>query len=462
MRFPQIIAITSCLSLAGLVAPASSRADSLTTNFNFITSNQSIWTGGSVGAHSYTLFNVNNSVNGGGTFGPGISDPTQCFGDAGCISLGKTGFSLTAAGDAMLGADLVATLDGGSIAATVPLQVSLGFPQTVTTNTPFSVTSKGQFEAGAHFDTTAPNVKLSLGLSGMGALSLSAELCGFNQCTNDGVGGIGSFKVTPLDNFPVIPQGPLSLGPLALATERFPFTSTHASNSGNQSANAPLFLQSQGSVNFLTLNADLANLMGKGLGIPTLNGNLNLGGVGNVGYSLFNAGAQIGLQAIQNFSLQAQPSVAYQLNFVGSHPGMRTTGAMLLDQALPLEIPAGDTAVEVTPIYSMHAELADIGEIDPTFNLFASGLSFNVNVPDVSFNAGPLFSQNFNVPIPAVPVFSNGFALQGWKTFTGQRFLIRAQNSNPGPVPTPEPASLLLLGTGMLLGGLFLRRWQAA
>lgn len=438
-------AIIGCLIVA-LAAPLC-RADDLTTNFVLSTSNQAM-----LGSdQSYALFAGDaNSLSASFSFGSISSPGSLCLGSA-CINTGSYGFQVGAYFDAGVGADLSATVGGGFVSAAVPLGVELGFPHQVATGTPFTVTSAGLFQPGASLTSTAPSTALNMNLTASASYLVSAEGC-FGPCASAKAQGIAAASAPILQDAAVISSAG-SLGPFNPSLETTPFSGLSVNSS--QIANQTLTLNASAAGSVLAAQGDLAQPLSNALGFP-VTGTL-VAGPASMSYTLLDVTGDLSLMAGQNLSLSATPEVAYELQGVGAAPFTATTPEMGINDPLPLAIPTGDTAIDVTPYYSMNATLSDSATLQASLSaqLTALGLSFSIGGTTISIP--PLVNENWQPDIAPVNLISSTQGLGGWDTYTGTSFQINAQT------PTPEPATWLLFASGMLLlCGLGWRRLAAA
>lgn len=459
----SFIVLTFVLCLR-LLTPQLCRADTV-DSVNFQTSNQSMWSSGVTTAVNYQIFNVNQPVSVNDTFGSISGGGSICFFGS-CISTGSYGVKIGANINGTVGANLNLTLTAGSVNAAVPVNVALGFPSTVATNTPFNITSSGFFQPGASLTTQSPGVLLSMNATANLAGSISAKEC-FGNCANQGTSlstnGSQTTNLFTKDLANSVLGKSISISPYLVADFNVaPYVGTSATTTAPADATSPLRLSSSAVAKtpFFSLNADITNAIAAGLRavgvpLPNLDGSFPTATGTTVTYDLFRFLAGVGLNSTQSFTLTATPEVAYAIQDIGSNPQGFTTNPMPVGTPFAISIPAGDTAADVTPIYSMGAGLTNVTGVVPAINLEFQALSLkygSLGIPNL---------VNLQFPIPfnnlETDFFNQNFPLLGWNTIHGTPFQITATIAT-----VPEPPTLLLLGASLLLmAGLLRHRNQA-
>jgi hypothetical protein len=458
----KVLVSAASVLVLGALAPAFCRGGTLNSgNLNFQTSNQSMWSPGA-DATTYPIFSVDQSLNFNQSFG-GIQQTQICFFGS-CVPTGYQGAQITASINGDIGANLNMTLTGGSVNAAVPVNVTLGFPSTVSNNTPFNITSSGLFQPGASLNTFSPGVDLSMNVLGNLSGGINGQVCvvacasgGVNFTTN-GPQTLNLFTT----NLAGVLNKSINISPYLVAQIGFPYVNT-SGTPGVQpfpsSCPSPcLTIGSNGvSKSFFSLQANISNIIATGLGLPFPSGSFGVGSV-SVNYTLFQFLAGLGLDSTQAFTLTATPEVSYAVQYIGSDPLSFTTSNMDVGAPFQLSIPAGDTAADITPSYTMAATLANQTGIVPAIDLTFQALklsAFGIGTPYL-INQGLSFQLN-NADIP---LFNQNFSLGGWNTVQGNTFEITA--STPA-VSTPEPGTLTPLGSGLLLLAMasFVRRLRA-
>ncbi len=447
------------VALAVLAGAATCWAGSLTTGvMTFSTTNQSVWRAGVTNGVTIPLFNVSNQSDPFDTnFSASNEQNTAICVFGGCFNTGTWGYSLSANLNGYVGATSALTLTGGSVNATVPVNVTLGFPNTAAVGTAFSITSSGEFEPGASLSTTSPGLSLSASLYANLNGGISAQACA-GVCTaplNVNINTNGSQVPIPLFNQSLDPSLSIPL-PDGVGTvdvsQPFPETQS-AVTLQPQSVATPLTLTSQGTgSDAVAITANVSQILATALGFPYLSQDVELGGV-NFGYTLFSATVGQGLSTVQNFTLTPTPEVGYSLDFIANNGAITNViESEPVGTPLTVTIPSGDSAVEVTPTYTMYAPFVNQTGAEPNFDFGLNALGLSLG-PLATAN---LVSSDFLLPTaPPIYLPSDQFNLGNWNVYQGQSFEIMASSTS-----APEPRAALLLAAGLLLllAGLWSRR----
>jgi PEP-CTERM motif-containing protein len=434
--------ITVCVLMLGLLAAlpaAATTQDSGTLNFQ--TSDQSMWGPGPAFnfSASPTLFDL--SLN--GSASPSIG----CFSFSfpSCVTVTGAGLTASTSGDFGVGANL--NVNGGTVSATVPVNVTLGFPSLVPNATPFNITSSGMFGVGT-LSTASPSIQASASTFGSLSASLTGQACLVGLCASGTIVSVGPLNLgtqlfsinsatSPLNTT-------INLAPGVDLNVGVPFVAT-AGAAGPQGFPPPLSISSSGGPsNFLGLNANLTNLVASALGLPPLSASGSLGPV-SWSYNLLTISAGLNLGATQAFNLSATPLVAYNVTEFGANAQNFTTAPMAVGTPFSLSLPGGVTMADITPTYFLAAGLMNNTNLALSASAALTALGASLD----SLSVGPLINLNTSFPIANFNVFNSTFDLGGWNTIQGQTFQITA---------TPEPGSFLLLGTGILALARRLRR----
>jgi PEP-CTERM motif len=440
----KMLVFVVALLLFGILGPRICLADTLNSgSLTFQTSNQSMWNTGSAFNFSYNPTLVNIPINFSSSVGPGI----------GCVLGACAGFDVNSNVSGNVGMNASLNVNGGTVDATMPVNISLGFSNSVANNTPVSITSSALFGTGS-LTTASPTASASLGVFANLTGGISADGCIVVACKSGGATFKTSATATLFSvNSQTFPPQTLSLGSNVDLTIGAPYVQT--SGTGGPTISAA------GSSPFLGLNANITNLAASGLGLPAPSGSIDLPlNIGGLTYNLFSLTAGLSLNTTQAFSLTAQPLVDYSVTTVGSNASSFSSGPMAVGTPYSFSIPTGDTSAVVTPTYMMSALLDNNtgGALSASLGFSALGYSsYGVFKPLGS--KGPLVNTSSSFPVANFSVFNNQFALQGWNSFQGNSFQIAATGV---PVaPTPEPSSLLLLGVGLLVLAGLIRRTVA-
>jgi len=429
------------LGLLGLLAafPATAQiVDSGTLNFQ--TSGQDMW--GSGGAFNYsaspTLFNLN--LNGSHTASIG------CFSFDLFTCPIVTGASLTASTSGNFGVSAGLNVNGGTVAATVPVDVTIGFPGSlVAPNTPINLSSSAVFGTGS-LTTASPSIQASANTFGSIGASLSGNACLLGVCgggTIVSVGPLGLGTTLFSIDSKTFPPQTLNLATGVDLNIGLPFVATSGTG-GPAPFPPPLSIPSSGGPsNFLGLSANLTNLLTSALSLPPLNANFSVGPVSG-SYNILTVSAGLNLGATQAFNLSATPLVAYKVMEVGPGGTNFTTSAMTVGTPFNFSLLGGVSAF-ITPEYFLSADLMNNTGLALSANASLTALGASLD----GLSIGPLVNINQNFPITSLSVFDSTFGLGGWNMFEGKTFEITA---------TPEPGTLLLLGSGVLALARGLRR----
>lgn len=448
--------LVPCLLVAVLATATLCRADGISVDsVSFTTANQSVW-GPGTDAISVPLFSSSTPIN----------LPTETYGsiDQSCITIlgtcyptGSYGVQVTAGLSGSIGASAALTLGGGSVNAQVPVSVTLGFPTTVANNTNFNITSSNLFTPNAELSTAPPGVSMSVDLNANLSGGINATAC-LGGCSSTSVPlNTGGPQTVNLLNKTLNPNIDIPLpGDVGSVTVGTPFEGLAGINSNVSTSGATETIQNGGdpATPFLSVNANVTNILADALELPPPAADVDIGGF-SLGYNLFSLTLGNGLSSVQSFTLDATPQVAYNLDYLGSDPSQSTTANMAVGTPYQLSIPNGDYAVDVTPTYSMAAELTNQMGVVEEMNLGFDALSFSIG----PLSTPSLFETSLTIPIGPPLLFSpDQFALGGWNTETGSMFQIDALGgTNPGGT-VPEPSTLFLFGAGLLLLVGFLRR----
>jgi len=437
MRKTSLVVV--CVFTLGLLAALPAAADTQNNALTFQTSGQSMWSTGNAFnfSASPTLFDLN--LNGSKTAGIGST--------SGFLA---TGASITAStsGDFGVGANL--NVNGGNVSATVPVNVTLGFPSLVPNATPFNITSSGMFGVGT-LSTASPSIQASVNTFGSLSADLSGKACAV-ACTSGTIVSVGPFnlgttlfsidsKTTPPQTINLASGVDLNVG--------FPFVATSGA-AGPQGFPPPLSISSSGGPsNFLGLNANLTNMIAAAVGLPPLSGSGSFGPL-SASYNLLTISAGLNIGTTQAFNLSATPLVAYNVTEFGANAQNFTTGMMTVGTSFSLSLPNGVTMADITPTYFLSADLMNNTNLALTASAALSALGASLNVSGLGgFSVGPAINLSQNFDLGTLNVFNNTFALEGWNAIEGQTFEIKA---------TPEPGTLLLFGSGILALARGLRR----
>lgn len=432
MKKVSLLAVCVLLMLCLLAVLPAVADTQVSGTLNFQTTDQSMWGPGPAFnfSASPTLFDLN--LNGSTTAGIGST--------GGCPFCLGASLTASTSGDFGVGANL--NVNGGTVSATVPVNVTIGFPGSfVAPSTPFSVTSSAMFGTGS-LTTASPSIQASVNTFGSIGASLSGTACAV-ACTSGTIVSVGPLSLATtlfsIDSKTFPPQT-LNLAPGVDLSIGLPFVATSGSG-GPAPFPPPLSISSSGGPsNFLGLNANLTNMIAAALGLPPLSGSGSIGPL-SASYNILTVAAGLNLGTTQAFNLSATPLVAYNVTEVGPGGHNFSTGPMTVGTPLNLSLPSGVSAF-ITPEYLLSAGLMNNTDLALTASATLSALGASLGVSGLgSFSIGPVINLNQNFDLGSLNVFDGTFDLAGWNVFEGKTFEISA---------SPEPGTLLLLGSGVL------------
>lgn len=408
-----------------LVSGTKAQAIQLTTidyPLTFTTKNQSIWDTGSSSktVSTDTLFSV--PLN----FSPSVKV-------GGCTRIiricneAKAGLNLRG----NLSLQNTFTIDGGSIDASIPVNVNLAVPDASEVLIPgqtFTVKTGFSFGNNATFSTFSPNVSEKL----QAILDLSAKIFGkvtifnkniinsertiFNSSLTKDIINVGSQQPFPPINFP--------FG--SISAEIPQVNTTGTKTSFNQ-------LTSSGKDNFVEAGVDVPNLILSLAGLPpVLNGSL-----GPLQYSILSAFLKGDVDFRQNFSL------------IGQLPGK-----FLLENGTQIPFNFGQD-VNITLPKDANHNLYNISALVDFDALFSNrtgldfGLGLDTKVGQVKgplgLSLGPVFRKDLKVAVSSVDVYKKSFKLGG---FNSEKIAFQVRTGTVEAVPEP----LTILSSSMALG----------
>jgi hypothetical protein len=425
--------------MVGILTPSLCHADDQSSGIlTFQSTDQSMWSSGSATTLNYDPTLVTIPVN----------LPNTSF-DATVLGTGVKG-NVRLSGD--VGLSAAVSVNGGTVSATVPVNIGLGFPDAVPLDGTVDITSSALFGTGS-LSTASPTAQASLNAFAnlTGALSLQGcvSLVGCSSPVGPTINTGGTRTDTLFSvNSATVPPQTLNLGDNVGLTVSSPYVQT-TGTSAPVAANS-VTISSTGSSPFLGLNADITNLVAGGLGLPPTSASIDLGPAGSVGYNLADLTAGLSLDTTQAFALNATPMVEYNVSETGSNPMTFTSGLLAVGTPFDFTFVDGDTSALITPEYLMSAKLNNNtgGAIAANLGFSALGLTLPLGI-----NLGPYVDASRSYPLGSFSVYDQTFSFLGWNAFSGNSFAITAS-----PTLTPEPRTIVLLCLGLLAIACFLRR----
>lgn len=456
-----------CFFVAFLLVPPTVHAALYSTDLGFVTSDQNMWGGGAAVVLEDTIpiglswgqpdplsFHVGDTKE--------ITLPSGCFFGV-CwpsVPLGETGAELGGSTDGYIGIEAGYMIDSGSINASYQADVVLTYPDpgTVSPGETFTISSE-VIGPNAGFDTNFPEVQAYVDLVfdvyadlygkavvlGVGPdfdvtlidVDITQEIIGFNR---DGNGLLTLFGI---DTGVVGGEIDLEYGDF---TVTLPDIETISTMTG------PNTYESAGETNFLELGIDVdkiaTDIICSALLLPP--GSIALSGdiEGILSYDILDIDVGAELDILQNFLFEPELMISLTTSY-----GNEYTFAA----GDSIDLVMGDSLLGITPTYTLN-------------NTFTNRTSLSI-VPEIElailsasafglFDIGPLWEDEFQANIfPPIPVYNHNFSLD-FDPNTTARFDI-APLTGPGTEPVPEPATILLLGSGLIgLAGFGSRKKQ--
>lgn len=407
---------------------------------------------GSLPPTFHTFQTVNQSM-----WGPGpafVFDRTNFYGLdwnksggvdlLGCGFVGCYGAEFNAYTSGRIGLDVGLHMEGGSVTASVPTLLLMGFPDAVHTREKLIVAALAGYGDGS-LATAPPTLSAFADLVLEIRAGATGELC-FVSCGSFGGDIVNIDSHTELLAFNRSNDGQLrilgdSLGLPASGTiggyvdydVDFPSIATTGSGSSE--------MVSSGNSDFIDLSANVVNIATTALGLPPLSGSL-----GSINYNLLSAGLGLDVGVFQNFSLRPRVHVRLDVAETGQTVFFDPT---LFHGFAEIEVPLDSdlTSLHITPTFFLDGRFSNETGIALTPYVFANGGSFGVSGIG---SVGPLFDLSTDLGEFPVSVYDRDFTLGGFDSFTGPTFEV--------VISTPEPGSLLLLGGGLAVVAIALIR----
>lgn len=369
-----------------------------TLNFdlNFQTNNQSIWNTGNQFSFQDNRFLGWN------------------WDESGSKTVAGVGVSGSTSGKAGLQSDL--SLQGGSVNASLPIDLWLDIPSNVRPGDTVTISSGFSLSDAANFSTYSPTA--SYGLDLIFGLDAAAGVRAFGRNYN-------IFDI----NIPQTQKNLLSINPnnsnFSLSPDQlngFGSFDLHLPNVNSQGSLAlPNTLSSVSSDTFLKATLDLDKLATTvlntvGVPVPPLENDFSWWRFSG-GYNLLDLELAPELTLSQEFNLLAED----------------LTGQLILEngQSIPFTVGENVTftvpdgvgdALDIDAVFNLDANFSNKTTLGLDADLDLEALSLNANVdapwpiPDFGFDFGPLFDENFNLFSGDVDVYNQTFDLSGFNS----------------------------------------------
>jgi hypothetical protein len=411
-------------------------AASMSYNHTFQTSNQSMWGSGGAFVLDFNRF-FGSSWNAGSSGGS-----IDCIFILGCW--GATGSANT---HGRTGLEVGVHLDSGTVNASLPVSLAFGFPDpgALRPGETFRLTSDftpGTGTVNTHFPRMGAYASLILEAYADASWQVCTGFCFppasltlVNLAVNQELLAINRNGDSQLRVFGFDPIG-LGLFTTDVVNQQigdflnlsYSVPNLDTSGSGTGAVN------SSGSLNLLHVGADVDRMFPSGL-----TGNLP----GVLDWAILDAFLTLDLNVAQSFALDPLFGGSLHIEETGE------TIPWAPGDDLDLVFPAGYRSLHVTPQLFIASFLRNNTDLNLSGSVQLSGGTFHI------FGAGfgPLYSENLPFG-QRFDVFDERFALEGWNSFTGPSFEITTDLSSP----VPEPATLLLVGSGLLAAGSRFRR----
>jgi hypothetical protein len=427
-------ALVAALALARPAHAEQSYVKALT----FSTSGQSQWASGweyepSVGKFFGKSWNASASAGG--------------FEDLDII--GTFGAAASASTSGVAGVGYYASVRGGSVSASYPLQVTLRYPDNgaLYPGDSYTITTSFAPLAGASLATTSPTASLSLTGKLKASFHANVHVEAFSKdiintdVINSSIGQDEEFYIMNTDDptFPDLlqPGGSFSLANATnnIVTGHFNQLDINATG-GLASNNA---LAAHGNATFFTSDINITNAATLALGLPALNQSISGGGFSG-SLDLLSLEQQMDFAVDQTFSLAPTPKVKISLSD-GQTITMNVGETRTLTFPTVTDAPAAND-LTASPVFSMEGKFSNKTDliISPSltftpFHISGSG-SINTDLGDISlgsFDFDPAGTITVAASDNPVSLYNGSHNLEGFQAQSGLPFTLKGY-VYPAPV----------------------------
>jgi hypothetical protein len=462
----RIARVSLLLALSTVVAErALGQVATTTQSLSFQTLDQSMWGSGPAQTLSFNRFlgtSWNTTASVGQIFG-GVNEvciPVPFFDDiCGDVDT-RTGAKFSAQTNGTIGVALNAKLSGGSVDVTYGGQASItaasqynpGEVFTIGSSfvlDPFASVMQSEFAsleawADLRFDVFA-KAEVKGCVIGLGCAGTSGTIIDVNATKT--IASLNRNQDGALKVLGVEVPLEASIGPIDV-TATLPNLQTSGGAVGGD-------LKSSGGMDVLSLGMDVPRVVADAI-LPGLGYALSGDIGGMIGYNVFASSIGPTLGLAQNFLFDATPMVT--LSF--SQPVQQVVGGVAMAAKSSLTFALGQEInilgssyeIEIVPFYFLQNTLrvqTDItARMDASLTLLELYADLPLGLPDMQL--GPVYSDNFSTAQTAFNVDTRTFAME-FGGYAGESINLTA---------TPEPATLLLMGTGIAGIGAWRRRQQ--
>jgi hypothetical protein len=368
---------------------------------------------------------------------------------------------------ASLGLNVGAHVNAGSVSAVSPFTATFDYAGTAAAGSLLRPTLSWEFGQGA-LSTYAPSVGAYADLVGNLFASVKVELCYVVDCSTEYAILAGTTQPIPWPG----PSEPPPFWELMQQPVPAEFTQELAAFNRNNdgelrflgaevsleggagpfswdislpedaSGTGTNLMHAEQSTNVLEISVDFAEVVTNALGLPPPNGS-----VGDwLEYNLFTAEGTLDTYFNQDFQLRMMPTAELHIEETG-----QDVHCSMVSGCGDIQLPTAGDTLTVTSMLMGGGYLSNRTGLQ-----FAPGYNFSALSGSI-FGAGfdPLigpYDESF--PLNQFDFINDSFPLLGFNSIAGPSFTIQIGS----PDPVPEPASLIMLGGGLIGVAVWVRR----